>query len=139
MFLSTGIFAMGDARYYARKEFPDLDPIGNPTTDAFVIAYFNAIGTLSGAKLIAVQKSIMFDDTGIPDADPQVESRAKILLRYNDHITEQVEIPCLEPATTLSKAALETLLTGKAISRENGTLDRVVKFDTPPERKARGK
>lgn len=138
MFLATGVFAMGDTRYYARKEFPDQHG-GVDTTNAFVIAYFNAIATLSGAKLIAVQKSIMYDPTGIPDADPEVESRAKILLRFADHITEQIEIPCLEPDTTLSKTALTTLLGTAAVSREDGALKQVVKYDTPPERKARGK
>jgi len=129
---------MGDARYYARKEFPDQRS-GVDTTNAFVLGYFTAIETLSGARLIAVQKSIYYDATNIPDADPEVESRVKLLLRYDDHITEQVEIPCLEPGTTLSKAALKALLDGKAVSRDDGPLHQVVKFDTPPERKARGK
>lgn len=138
MFLATGIFAMGDTRYYARKEFPDSHN-GNPTTDAFVVSYFGAIETLSGAQLIAVQKSIMYDPSNIPPADPEIESRVKILLRFDDHITEQVEIPCLEPGTTLSKQALQTLLTPVTVSREDGPLQQVVKFDTPPERKGRGK
>jgi len=138
MFLATGVFAMGDARYYARKEFPDQHG-GVDTTDAFVIAYFTAIESLSGAKCIAVQKSIMYDPTAIPNADPEVESRAKVLLRFADHITEQIEIPALEPSTELSKAGLSLLLTGPAVSREDGALTQVVKFDTPPERRARGK
>jgi len=140
MFLATGVFAMGDARYYSRVEFPDLNPVtGVAFTDAQIIAAFTPMEAISAAKLIAVQKSILYDPTAIPDADPTIEHRVKVLMRWDDNHVSAFEIPCKAKGTSLSETSVATAFDQKIFSKHGGQHGEVIKLDTPPERKARGK
>jgi len=136
MFLTTGIYAMGDARFYSRIEMPDLIN-AVPTTDQQIIDAHQALAGFTSAKLIAVTKSIMYDATGIPESDPEAESRIKILIRFANGNAKQVEVPAADTEPT--KAAVLAAITGKLFDADGSAVTAVIKIDTPPERKARGK
>lgn len=136
MFLTTGIYAMGDARYYSRIEMPNVIGI-DPTTDQQVIDAHQALAGFSGAKLIAVQKSILYDDTNIPEADPDCESRLKILVKFANRHAKQIEVPAAETEPT--KSDVLDAIQGKIFDSDGSGVVAVIKIDTPPERKARGK
>lgn len=136
MVLTTGIYAMGDARYYSRIEMPSLID-SNPLTDQQIIAAHNALAEFSAGKLIAIQKSVFYDGTGIPDADPGAESRLKILVKFSNGNAKQMEVPVADTEPT--KAAVLAMITGKVYDVDGSAVTAVIKIDTPPERRARGK
>lgn len=136
MFLTTGIYAMGDARFYSRIEMPDLIN-ALPTTDQQIIDAHQALAGFTSAKLIAVTKSILYDPTEIPESDPEAESRIKILIRFANGNAKQVEVPAADTEPT--KAAVLAAIAGKLFDADGSAVSAVIKIDTPPERKARGK
>lgn len=143
MIFTTGIFALGDARYYTRIEFPDTIMVGGvptPVTDSMIHLLYGALGKYSAAKIIAIQKSIYYDNELIPDSnDAAVERRLKILCKFANGDAKQIEIPA---ATELPDLA-ELLTDLQSHLYTSGTVGSpvtsILKVDSPPERKARGK
>lgn len=74
--LCTACYAAGDGRYYSRHEFDAA------ATDAQIIAHFTACALASEAKLMSIMKSILYDNTGIPDSEPDVEYIFRPLVEF---------------------------------------------------------
>jgi len=143
MIFTTGIFARGDARYYTRIEFPDtilVDSVPTPITDEMIINLYDALSNYSAAKLIAVQKSIAYEIADIPDSnDAEVERRLKVLCKFANGQVKQIEIPAATALPDLTEL-LSDLQVGLYTSGAIGSpVESILKVDSPPERKARGK
>lgn len=85
--LATGVFAMGDARYYARQKFPvqiQRGPAGTflPTRIQDLRDYFLALSTVTESILQAITVSLYYetDKSLIPPSDPGAEKSVHLLL-----------------------------------------------------------
>lgn len=142
MIFCTGIFARGDARYYTRLELPDtvlVEGVPTPFDDSMILDAFAALKPYTDAKLISVMRGILYDVSNIPDSnDAEVERRLKILCRFVGGDVKQIEIPA---ATSLPDVGdLLTSFSGLIKHPTTGQpVDAILKVDSPPERKARGK
>jgi len=106
--LATGVFAMGDARFYARHRFPVEIARGllgamAPTRIQDIEAYFAAIATVTESHLKAITLSIYYDNDGslIPPSDTDFEYKALMLINSTVNPTTgdpdafQIELPNL--------------------------------------------
>lgn len=131
MFMGTGVFAQGDARYYTRHMF------AAGTTEARVIAFFTALALRSYCKLISVMKSLTSDMTDIPDSLPGNDLKEKLLVQYEDQTSSIIEIPVAKKPIddvdawfAANKASIVNQLGSPAAS--------IVKAEYPTQRRARG-
>lgn len=132
MILGTGIVAMGDSRYYTRHKF------AADATDAIITGFFTATALLSEAKLISVMKSIMFDDTGIPEGDANPEYRAKLLCTYPGDRATVIELPAVATPSPDFQGWFNS--NKSALVNEYGDAPlAIVQHDVRQERKARGR
>lgn len=131
MFMGTGVFAQGDARYYTRHMFAD------GTTEAQVIAFFTALAQRSYCKLISVMKSLTSDMENIPDSLPGNDLKEKLLVQYEDKTSSIIEIPVAKKPI----ADLDTwFATNKAsiVNQLGSVAETIVKAEYPTQRRARG-
>jgi len=130
--LATGIYAMGDARFYCRNKFADA------ATNVQIIDYFSTMKIPSECKLIAVQKSIMYDGTNIPDGDADKEWRYKILCKHTEDRTVLHEIPCVD-TPSFDLVAWFAANGSKILDYEGVSAVEIVDVKITGERKAKGR
>lgn len=143
MIFTTGIFARGDARYYTRIEFPDaimVEGVLTPVGDSLILDLYDKLSAYTTSKLISIQKGIFYDASDIPDSDDRtVERRLKILCKFDDQSVKQIEIPAATELPGLAELFTDLsgcLYTSGAVG---SPISAILKVDSPPERKARGK